>query len=173
MRIRLFVAAIFVMTGLFQAAGYAQIKSVYTDINKCKTIERTELDVVRRCAGIAGYSLLEGYYDERFDISVINPAKKEFEQHYKGLFAPNFSDQASSKAEWRVRTDGGKDIPFALIVRIGVQEDAMVAKETGFLAVSKITKSHICVTDKIAPGPGQNEKARKAADESTNKPCLM
>ena len=174
MRIKFFVAAIFIVTGVFQAAVHAQIKSVYTDIYKsCKEVESGQFGVIRRCPGVGGYRLLAGYYDERFDVTVVSPGKKEFEQNYRGLFERSFSDQGSSKAEWRVKTIGGKSVPFALIVRVGVQKDSMVPKETEFLAVSKITARGICVTDKIAPGPGQNEAARKAADASAKKPCMM
>jgi hypothetical protein len=174
MKTRLLVAAIFIVTGLFSTAVSAQIKSVYTDIYKsCKTVEKNELDVVRRCPGVGGYGLLVGYYDERFDITVINPSKKQFDQNYKGLIEGKFSDQASSKAEWRVKRVNGKDAPFALIVRLGVQDDAMVAKETSWLVVSKISGGSVCITDKIAPGPGQNDQARKAADASAAKPCLQ
>jgi hypothetical protein len=174
MRIKLFVASIFILSVAGSAAVNAQIKSIYTDIDRsCKTIESSELDTVRRCPGVGGYSLLAGLYDERFDMTVVSPGKKEFDQNYKALFNGNFSDQVTTKAEWRVKTVNGKAVPFALIVRIGVQEDAMVGKETGFLAVSKITGRQICVVDKIAPGPGQNEKARQAADASATKPCLL
>jgi len=174
MKTILFVAAIFVMTGLFSAATDAQIKSVYTDIYKsCRTIDKSELDVVRQCPGVGGYTLLAGYYDERFDISVVTPRKKEFLQNYKGLIEGKFSDQQSAKAEWRVKTVNGKMVPFALIVRLGVQDDSDVPKETSTLIVSKISGKNICVTDKIAPGPGQNELARKAADASAAKPCLL
>lgn len=175
MRTTLFVAVIFIMTCLFSAAAAdAQIKSVYTDIYKsCKTVDKSELDVVRRCPGVGGYTLLAGYYDERFDITVINPAKREFRQNYKGLIEGKFSDQQSAKAEWRVKMVNGKSVPFALIVRLGVQDDSDVPKETSTLIVSKISGKSICVTDKIAPGPGQNEQARKAADASATKPCLL
>jgi hypothetical protein len=174
MSAKLFVFAMVILAAMFQANVQAQLKSVYTDIGKsCKTVERSELDVVRRCPGVGGYVLLAGYYDERFDVTVVSPSKKEFPQDYKGLFQNSFSDQASSKAEWRVKTIRGKSVPVALIVRVGVQQDAMVGKETGFLAVSKISGRQICVTDKIAPGPNQNDLARKAADASADKPCMQ
>ena len=162
------------MTGLFSAVTDAQVKSVYTDIYKsCKTIDQGNTTVIRRCPGIGGYTLLAGYYDERFDISIVTPRKKEFHQNYKGLIEGKFSDQQSSKAEWRVKTINGKTVPFALIVRLGVQDDADVPKETSVLIVSKISGKNICITDKIVPGPGQNELARKAADASPTKPCLL
>jgi len=67
----------------------------------------------------------------------------------------------------------GKMIPFALIVRLGVQDDSDVPKETSTLVVSKISDTNICITDKILPGTNQNELARMAADASSTKPCLL
>jgi hypothetical protein len=122
---------------------------------------------------VGGYTLIAGYYDERFDISIVTPAKKEFLQNYKGLIEGKFSDQQSAKAEWRVKTVNGRTVPFALIVRLGVQDDSEVPKETSTLIVSKISGKNSCITDKILPGPGQNEQARKAADASATKPCLL
>ena len=174
MRSILFVLTIFLMTGLFSAATDAQIRSVYTDIYRsCNTIENGNTTVIRRCPGVGGYTLLAGYYDERFDISIVTPAKKEFLQNYKSLIEGKFSDQQSAKAEWRVKMVKGKMIPFALIVRLGVQDDSDVPKETSTLVVSKISDTNICITDKILPGPNQNELARMAADASSTKPCLL
>ncbi|MGH9819292.1 MAG: hypothetical protein ACRD43_03910, partial [Pyrinomonadaceae bacterium] len=63
---------------------------------------------------------------------------------------------------------------FALIVRVMLQENPETSgKETSYMAVSKITRGGACVTDKILPGPNQNERARDAADSSATKPCLQ
>jgi hypothetical protein len=173
MRTKLFVPAIFVFIGLLYTSVAAQVKSVYTDLNKnCRTVENSHLDLVKRCHGIAGYDLLVGLYDERFDITVINPARRKFEQKYTSLITSSFSDPGG-KAEWRVRDAGGKMVPFALIVRVNAQENADTStKVTPYIAVSKITGRNVCLTDKIMPGPGQNEKARRAADASATKPCM-
>jgi hypothetical protein len=76
------------------------------------------------------------------------------------------------KAEWRVRTQKGKVVPVALIVRYNLSNSEDSTKTASYLAVAKITASKICVTEKIAPGAGANVAARTAADKSADKPCL-
>jgi hypothetical protein len=181
MRTKLFVPPIvLILIGTFHAAVFTQQKktgsrvtSVYSDLSKnCRKVQENRLDVVSRCRGIAGYDLLVGFYDERFDVTVINPAKRKFDQNYYKVITSSFSDPGG-KAEWRVRQIGGKMVPVALIVRVMAQENADTSpKETSYMAVSKITSRMICVTDKIGPGPRQNERAREAADRSSNKPCM-
>ena len=66
-----------------------------------------------------------------------------------------------------------KLVPVALIIRYNANEDPESPnKQTSYLAVTKITDSEICVTDKISPGANANEDARRAADAAVNKPCL-
>ena len=45
-------------------------------------------------------------------------------------------------------------------------------QENSYLAVTKITPTEICVTDKILSGANANEDARRAADTAATKPCL-
>jgi hypothetical protein len=72
-----------------------------------------------------------------------------------------------------VTTRNGKPTPVALIVRYTANEDVEApTKQNSYLAVSKITATEICVTDKILPGPKANEDARRAADTAATKPCL-
>jgi len=176
MKLKYLVPVVAIIIGIlpaFVAAQNSVIKSVYTDLSKnCRTVEDGGLDFVKRCHGPAGYDLLAGLYDERFDVTVISPAKKKFEQGYSPSISQSSFSDPGGKAEWRVRQSGGKMVPFALIVRVMVQEDSAIPKETSYMAVSKITGRSVCVTDKIAPGPNQNERARAAADSSETKPCL-
>ncbi|HEX2268493.1 MAG TPA: hypothetical protein VHH35_03120, partial [Pyrinomonadaceae bacterium] len=61
----------------------------------------------------------------------------------------------------------------ALIIRYNANEDPESPnKQSSYLAVTKITASEICVTDKIMPGANANEEARRAADAAATKPCL-
>jgi hypothetical protein len=57
-------------------------------------------------------------------------------------------------------------------VRYNLSNAEDSTKTTSYLAVTKITASKICVTDKIEPGAGANVAARAAADKSANKSCL-
>ena len=68
----------------------------------------------------------------------------------------------------------GKRAPVALIIRYNASEDPeQPNKLSSYLAVSKITPTEICVTDKISPGPKANDDARRAADSAATKPCLQ
>jgi hypothetical protein len=66
-----------------------------------------------------------------------------------------------------------KLVPVALIIRYNANDDPESPnKQSSYLAVTKITTTEICVTDKIMPGAKANEDARSAADTAANKPCL-
>ena len=68
----------------------------------------------------------------------------------------------------------GRRAPVALIIRYNASEDPeQPNKLSSYLAVSKITPTEICVTDKISPGPKANDDARRAADSAATKPCLQ
>ena len=70
-------------------------------------------------------------------------------------------------------TQNGKLNPVALIIRYNASENPdQPDKTSSYLAVSKITPTEICVTDKILSGPNANEDARRAADTAATKPCL-
>ena len=122
--------------------------------------------------GIAGYKLLLEEGDLRQSITVVTPKGKKYPLNYWQVITGGFS-AAGEKAEWRVVKSKGKMVPVALIVRVNAHENPdNVEKTTSYLAVAKITAQKICVTDKINPGAGQNEEARRAADASANKSCL-
>ena len=109
--------------------------------------------------------------DLRQNIQVITPAGQKHSLDLWTVVGSNFSS-LGEKAEWRVRTQRGKVVPVALIVRYNLSSPEDSTKITSYLAVAKITASKICVTEKIAPGAGANVAARAAADKSADKPCL-
>jgi hypothetical protein len=109
--------------------------------------------------------------DERMSITVVTEDRKEHPLDFWNVVTPAFSE-LGEKAEWRVVKRRGKVVPIALIARVTSTSDAdgkPVSKS--YLAVSKITGSRICVTDRIDPGPRANEAARTAADTSCQRAC--
>lgn len=156
------------------ASVTSSVKSIYTDLNgKGCGPERTtsEVSSERTCTGIEGYKLLIHYDDERESITIITPDGRQHPLNFwetisKGAFA-----HLGQKAEWRVTSKNGKEVPIALIVRVEVQSNSS-NKTDSYLAVSKIGEQGICVTDRIDPVTDANERAREAADSSANKPCL-
>jgi hypothetical protein len=151
--------------------------SVYTPLaeKQCKTIKGPDSqtgDYEGRCRGVAGYSLIVTEGDLRQNVIVVTPAGKKHSLELWDVISGGFSS-VGAKAEWRMARQNGKLAPVALIIRYNANDDPESPnKQSSYLAVTKITASEICVTDKIMPGPNANEDARRAADASVNKPCL-
>ena len=151
-------------------------RSVYTNLGEksCRTIKSDSSEAgsyVGLCGGVGGYKLQVEEGDLRQNIQVITPAGKKHSLDLWTVVGSSFSS-LGEKAEWRVRTHRGKVVPVALIVRYNVSNAEDSTKTTSYLAVTKITRSKICVTEKIAPGAAANVTARAAADKSADKPCL-
>ena len=152
-------------------------RSVYTPIGdkQCRTIKSAEAGddgFEARCRGTAGYTLLLSEGDLRQNITVITPQGAKHSLELWEVVSGGFSS-VGPKAEWRVAIQNGKPRPVALILRYNASEDPdKPDKRTSYLAVTKITATEICVTEKILPGPTANEDARRAADAASTKPCL-
>jgi hypothetical protein len=168
------LAAIFALS--LTALAAPPITSVYTSLSGCKMVKtgqgQGEDWSVMACRGIAGYSLQLEYGDARESITVFTPNKKKHQLNLWSVISSGFSS-VGKKAEWRVTTKNGKQVPHALIVRFDASENPEdSSKVTSYLVVAKITSQKICAVEKIAPGANQNEAARQAADASADKPCL-
>jgi hypothetical protein len=150
-------------------------ESRYTSLEEkqCRKIKTPEVgDYEGRCRGVAGYALLVTEGDLRQNITVITPKGAKHSLDLWDVISSGFSS-VGPKAEWRMARQNGKLSPVALIIRYNASEDPEhPEKRSSYLAVSKITATEICVTDKILPGPKANEDARRAADTAATKPCL-
>lgn len=152
-------------------------KSAYTPLGdkqcrKLKSAEAGDEGYEGRCPGVAGYALLLSEGDLRQNITVITPKGAKHSLELWDVISGGFSS-VGPKAEWRMAMQRGKLTPVALIVRYNASENPdQPDKLSSYLAVSKITATEICVTDKILPGPKANEDARRAADTAATKPCL-
>ncbi len=168
-------SAILALTlGLMSANAWAgnnaqsAYSSLYSDLDpaKCRTLVMNEEEAYSEqiCAGVSSFSLkvLDG--DGRQSITVVTPTQHEFPLDFWHVITRHFST-LGAKAEWRMHNKS----PVGLIVRVNAEEDSGVVS---YLAVAKVTWDGICVVDRISPQPSQNEKARQAADNSANKPCL-
>ena len=161
------------------AAGVAaqSNRSMYTSLaekqcRKIKSAEAGDDGYEGRCRGVAGYTLLLSEGDLRQNITVITPKGAKHSLELWDVISGGFSS-VGPKAEWRMAMQNGKQSPVALIVRYNASENPdQPDKLSSYLAVSKITPTEICVTDKILPGPNANEDARRAADTAATKPCL-
>ena len=151
--------------------------SVYTPLaeKQCKTIKGPDPqtnDYEGHCKGVAGYKLIVTEGDLRQNVTVVTPKGAKHSLELWDVISGGFSS-VGAKAEWRMANQNGKRTPVALIIRYNANDDPESPnKQSSYLAVTKITATEICVTDKIMPGPNANEDARRAADASANKPCL-
>src|SRR5712691_8128313 len=163
---------VWTISGFALSVSADPITSVYTSLSNCRLV-RVQGDSSKQvCAGIGGYNLQLLYGDARETITVIDAEGKKHPLDLWSVVSSGFSS-VGQKAEWRVTRKNGKTVPIALIVRFNASENAEdSSKITSYLAVAKITRKEICVTDRIHPGPTSKIEARKAADESMNKPCL-
>lgn len=160
------------------AAAMAQTNSsVYTPLaeKQCKTIKGPDPqtnDYEGRCRGVAGYSLIVTEGDLRQNVTVVTPKGAKHSLELWDVISGGFSS-VGAKAEWRMAKQNGKLAPVAVIIRYNANDDPESPNtQSSYLAVTKITATEICVTDRIMPGPNANEEARHAADAAANKPCL-
>ena len=151
-------------------------RSIYTSLAKpaCTVLEinEEEASAISRCPGAGGYSLLLIEHDDRMSLTIVAPDASEHPLDFFPVVTAHFSTLGST-VEWRVSGQGAKIAPRALIARVNAEEHQPESgKATSYLAVSKIARQAICVTDRIAPGPKANEQARHAADTAGPRPCL-
>jgi hypothetical protein len=171
-----FFAFLWLLVAVATAAAQMN-KSMYTPLGdkqcrKIKSAEAGDDGYEGRCPGVAGYALLLSEGDLRQNITVITPKGVMHSLELWDVISSAFSS-VGPKAEWRMTMQNGKLAPVALIVRYNASENTdQPNKLNSYLAVSKITSTEICVTDKILPGPSANEDARRAADTAATKPCL-
>ena len=168
------VVIVLLASGLDSAA---QNRSVYTplDTKRCRTVKSPnadEDDLLGRCRGVAGYTLLLSEGDLRQNLIVVTPKGTEHSLELWDVISGGFST-VGPRVEWRMARQNGKLSPVALIIRYNANEEPEHPnKLMSYLAVAKITASEICVTDKIFPSATANNDARRAADSAAGKPCL-
>lgn len=152
----------------------SSVKSIHTELSGkgCTPIKSTsEVSSEWTCPGIPGYKLQIQSDDDRDSVNVITPDGKGHPLNFSKTISKGAFASLGPKAEWRVVSRNGKDVPIALIVRVDLQT-ADSDKRTSYLAVSRITAQSICVTDRVNPGVNANGTARSLADSSVSKPCL-
>ncbi len=172
MKIGVFILLLMAATAMAQTNS-----SVYTPLaeKQCRTIKSPDPqtgDYEGRCRGAAGYTLIVTEGDLRQNVIVVTPKGAKHPLELWDVISGGFSS-VGPKAEWRMAKENGKLTPVALIIRYNANEDPESPnKQSSYLAVTKITPSEICITDKILPSANANEEARRAADAAATKPCI-
>jgi hypothetical protein len=154
----------------------AALQSVYTSLaaRDCATVGTNAEGArsVQRCRGVGGYGLLVEDADSRMSLTVVAPGGERHDLKFWQVVTTAFS-AVGEKAEWRVRRQGRRSVPVALIVRVNANESAERPElTTSYLVVAKVTPQKVCVTDRIAPAADANERARRAADTAAARPCI-
>jgi hypothetical protein len=174
--VKLLIAA----TALLACAADASaqtVQSVYTDLSakNCRTLKSNASEgeyYEGEGPGVAGYKLILEEGDLRQNVAVVTPRGEKHSLDLWTVVGSSFST-VGAKAEWRMRRQGDKSVPTALIVRYNLSDPENSSKTTSYLVVSKITPDEICATQTIPPGANANAEARKAADDAASKACLQ
>lgn len=160
---------------LSTAAVAAPRSSQYTRIDKCRTLELNEDEggwSVQLCPGLAGYRLRVTEGDLRQNVVVLLPGGGERSLALSEATRTGGFSSLGPIVEWRGRSAGRAFRPEALILRYSVVEDAeRPERPTSYLLTVGLANRRPCVTAKVAPGPGQNERARRIADGPAS--CLI
>ncbi|GEM_PF-3118059 len=152
-------------------------ESAYSDIDAkaCTLVEVYEEDMgaTVSCGSYGAMEIQVEDDDGRMSITLMRKGLA-YPQYYSQAISPAFS-LLGSKIEWRY-TKGKSLEPTAMIARVTatIEGETMDdTKKVSYLAVSKITATHICVIGKIAPHKHQNILARSLADKATTLPCVI
>ncbi|MFT4027309.1 MAG: hypothetical protein QM676_10975 [Novosphingobium sp.] len=145
----------------------------YTRTDRCRTLE-TNADEggwsVQLCPGLAGYRLKVTEGDLRQNVVVLLPGRNGGNGGERSLALAETTGSGGFSSvgptvEWRGTGQGRGFRPDALILRYSVVEDPeRPERPTSYLLAVSLAGRRPCVTAKIAPGLGQNERARAAAD---------
>ncbi|MBI4907461.1 MAG: hypothetical protein HY820_27800 [Acidobacteria bacterium] len=154
------------------------MESIYTELGAAacrKEADRNDPNETPYlvCPGVAGYTLIVRRVEAgRQSIDIVDAAQRVLPLNYHEFVTRHMST-LSGKAEWRVATKDGKQVPVALIVRVQAREDNNnPEKVTGsYFAVAKITPREACVTDRIPEGAQPESEVRRVADLAQEKPC--
>lgn len=124
-----------------------------------------------RCPGIGGFALDMHDADARMSLDVVAGEAGTPQPLALSMLANGAFSRLGERAEWRFEEAG--QVPTALIVRHEVYEDpAQPQRPTSYLLVVKLDPVASCAVARIAPGAGQNEDARRAADGIRGAACL-
>lgn len=143
----------------------------YTSLKGCKLLRSAPDEAgffEHECPGEGGWRLRHVEADLRENLLLLAPGGSEHDLDLSALANGAFSSLGDN-VEWRGRA-GELLEPHALIVRQSVMEDPDPAvPEVSYLLAIRLAPTP-CVVARIAPGPGQNEQARAAADRGGD--CL-
>lgn len=152
----------------------------YTDLTEkaCKEIEPGPGDegVIYKaeCPGMSGYKVINLSTDHTQGLEITDPAGKKHSVDFRSPLGTVGDLFLGNNIEWRFATTEKYAKPQAFIIRVNVQKQPGNSdKQESNLAVVKLAKDSICVTDFVKPSEkNQNVKARELSDTAAARPCL-
>ena len=126
-----------------------------------------------QCPGVAGYSLIVRKVESgRKSVDVVDTSQQVHPLDFQETITRAMSN-LDGKAEWRVASRDGKQVPIALIVHVQAREnlDDPETVTTTYLAVAKLLPNQVCVTDRIPEGTKTPEQILKIADSASDRAC--
>lgn len=139
--------------------------TAYTSLEGCPILEQNPDEAgyyLSECPGAGGYKVRVIEFDLRQTVEVVPPDGVAHGLELAAVTGGGFSTLGKT-AEWRGPRTTGAFAPDALILRHEVVTDPEGKITVSYLVVVSVA-GEPCVTARIAPGSGQNAKARAAAD---------
>lgn len=154
------------------------IQSVMTDLDDSSCRKETDASDPNEtpylvCPGVGGYSLIVRRVEAgRQSIDVVDASRRATPLNYQDYITRHMSS-LDGKAEWRVATKDGKQVPIALIVRVQAREDSGNPERVTsvYSAVARIGPTGACVTDRIPEGTKTGDEIHQAADSAGQREC--
>jgi len=151
---------------------YSLFESSYTSIAQkdCRTLESDNLGSIEECESFSDMkvTVIEGDMKQGITLTRDN---QRHELNFRNLISYAFIS-LGLELEWRYKRNEF-DNPFALIIRLEVNEDPEDLDKTNFyLVVSKITEKEICIVGKVEAQKDQDNVARRMAEASINLSCI-
>lgn len=137
----------------------------FTSLADCPLLESNPEEAgyfLYECPGESGYALRVIESDLRQTVEVVAPGGERTGLELAVGTGGGFSELGDT-VEWRGTARDGVFAPDALILRHAVVTDPEGRNEVSDLVAVALAPAP-CVIARIAPGPGQNEQARQAAD---------
>jgi hypothetical protein len=151
--------------------------SLYSDLygKTCKTVELDKASgaSTRRCAGVAGYSLLVHEANAQTSVDIVTPQGAVYPLEYWEVVTPGLA-RVGRKAEWRVEKVGAKLAPTALLVRLDTSNQVTSGPRVAagaILTAARIDADGACVVYQGDAQPKTADAAARSAAASRRK-CL-
>ena len=147
------------------SAAPRQRVSKYTTLKTCRVVEANPEEAAYRklsCDGLGGFALRVIDADDRQNLFVVAPDGTSTSLRLSEIGGGGFS-RLGDTIEWRGRMQEGRFRPDAMVLRYFVVE-AEGEGETSVLLPVSLASGSPCVTARVAPGPGQSDRARALVD---------